>query len=841
MKRTTLGIAALLTVGLCSPALAQTGGNLPLTAVADGYNWIQPAEEYRIVVSSENAGKPLNLEVYSPGLNTGDYVGGQAKPGYYGDELYSKAQPFTTTFTLTGPGGKVFERPYGVVTEHTWERLLGSTLAAGTYTLRVNSSGLGKNAYALRVAQPFVLESSSFTVNARGQGDLLAARVRIGQEYLGKNLELLNYDGDGAGELELFALTPDGKRTQLLTSDNGRSVVTPFPITQELLGDWSLVVRILPTTRQESNAFTFRLSSGAGPVYANLPPFAPPSNIKLREPLIVEIVDPSGHPVPGSSYTISGGDPCEATALLPAGYAPVSGNVASGQGQVLSSTQVRSSGCTGRIRFVAQPTKGNLIVDTVAIVGDKRIVLEGVPVTVGGRTFPSPANVPLEAGNYPIIPSPLPDSSVEGKTGTVPQGGTGRVTLEYRPRATLEQTVLPSEVDYCGNTTVTVSAHTLFPYAFPVQLKTALPKGLTTTAPLEGSDTLSADKPLTRSFPAQACESGNVVSTLEPFKLTQTDPVKVRPPQGNLEVNTVAIIGNQRVPLRDIPVTVNGQTFKTPLSLSVAPGTYNVTPTPLPDSSVEPGSGVVVQGQTGRVTLEYRVQSNLEMLISPDTVEYCGPANVVVKADTAFPYPIPARLKLTLPRGITAPDSLEQSGDISSNTPQILQTVARVCSPGDLKATLEPYGLTVSGAAKLRAPAGLNYARSSANSAAGLTLTKKLERTQSGDGYTVNVLITADRALENVRLTDPLPATSSGSGSSPSVRGPVSLLVNPVEEAACVSVQAATRSGTPVRTEGNSLNLGRLNPGRYLLVYTVFTDLTPDQVVTDPTVRWDDR
>jgi hypothetical protein len=205
MNRTALGIAALLTVGLSSLAHAQTGGNLPLVAVADGYNWIQSAEEYRIVVTAANAGRPLNLEVYSPGLNTADYVGGKASAGYFGDELYSKAQPFSTTFTLTGPGGKVFERPYSTVPGHTWERLLGSTLAAGTYTLRVVSSGLGKNAYALRVAQPFVLESSSFTINARGEGDLLAARLRIGQEYLGKNLELLNYDGDGVGELELFA------------------------------------------------------------------------------------------------------------------------------------------------------------------------------------------------------------------------------------------------------------------------------------------------------------------------------------------------------------------------------------------------------------------------------------------------------------------------------------------------------------------------------------------------------------------------------------------------------------------------------------------------------------
>ena len=841
MNRTALGIAALLTVGLSSLAYAQTGGNLPLVAVADGYNWIQSAEEYRIVVTPANAGRPLNLEVYSPGLNTGDYVGGKAKAGYYGDELYSKAQPFSTTFTLTGPDGKVFERPYGTVQEHTWERLLGSTLAAGTYTLRVVSSGLGKNAYALRVAQPFVLESSSFTVNARGEGDLLAARLRIGQEYLGKNLELLNYDGDGAGELELFALTPDGKRVQLLASDNGRSVVTPFPITQALLGDWSLVVRILPSSKQESNAFTFRLSSGSDPIYANLPPFAPPTNIKLREPLTVEIVDTAGRPIPGSSYTISGGDPCEATAILPSGYAPVSASVPAGKGQVLSSTQVRSTGCTGRVRFVARPTQGNLIVETVAIVGDRRIPLTNIPVTFNGRAYPSPANVPLEAGSYPITPSQLPDSTVEPRTGTVPQGGTGRVVLEYRPLATLEQTVNPSEVDYCGPTTVTVSARTLFPYAFPVQLKTVLPRGITTTAPLEQTDTLSADNPAIRSFSAQACESGSVVSTLEPFKLTATDPVRVRPAQGNLEVNTVAIIGNQRVPLRDIPVTIGGQTYKTPVSISVIPGTYNVTPTPLPDSTVQPGSGTVVQGQTGRVTLEYRVQSNLELLLSPDIVDYCGPANVVVRADTAFPYPIPARLKLVLPRGITAPDALELSGDISSNTVQTLQTVAQVCSPGELRATLEPYGLVVSGAVKLRAPAGLTYARSSANKAAGLTLTKKLERTQGGDGYTVNVLLTVERALDNVRLTDPLPANSSGNSSSPSVRGPVSLLVNPVEEAACVSVQAATRAGTPVRTEGNALNLGRLNAGRYLLVYTVFTDLTPDQVVTDPSVLWDDR
>jgi hypothetical protein len=260
-----------------------------------------------------------------------------------------------------------------------------------------------------------------------------------------------------------------------------------------------------------------------------------------------------------------------------------------------------------------------------------------------------------------------------------------------------------------------------------------------------------------------------------------------------------------------------------------------VTPTPLPDSSVDPETGKVVLGKTTRVTLEYRVVGNLKLLITPDVAEYCGPVNLIATANTAFPYAVPMNLKLNLPKGITTSDPLELAGTVLGGKGRSLEVSAKVCEAGQISTALEPFALSTGGEVKVAPPTTLSLSKISQGQGADFRLTKKLERSSSG--YTVNLIITVDRPLESLRLSDPLPI----GGTTPAVRGPASILTAPNEDNNCISTQAATRTGTPVKVDGNILTLGRLAPGKYVIVYPLFTDLTPDQVVTDPDVIWEDK
>ncbi|WP_380088077.1 hypothetical protein [Deinococcus radiopugnans] len=237
-----------------------------------GEKWIQDVESYTIVVSPQDAGKPLGLELYSPTFNLADYVDGRRAAGYFGDELYKKNEPFDTTFTLVGPGGTVAERRYGQNREHTWDSLFAGGLGAGTYTLRVNSRGDGKNSYALRVASPFALETSDFTVNARSNTPepLLAARLNVLPDWVGKTVSILNYDIDGPKEAETFVIQPGNKRADLTPSDNGKTAVDRFTITPEMVGEWQIFIRVLPTTKQYSNSVRYSFRLGDQPVTARV-------------------------------------------------------------------------------------------------------------------------------------------------------------------------------------------------------------------------------------------------------------------------------------------------------------------------------------------------------------------------------------------------------------------------------------------------------------------------------------------------------------------------------------------------------------------------------------------
>jgi hypothetical protein len=525
-----LALCGLLT----SLAQAQTSGALPLASIGNGITWATQGEDVRIVVPA-GATAPVQLEVYSPHLNLNDYVNGRATTGYYGDEIYGRNLPFSTLFTLRdAQGTKLLERRYDTATRHVWEQLFSGRLPSGAYSLRVSSSGNGKNAFALRVNAPYVVQASQFTVNARGVlgTDLLAAKVNVPSDLVGKRLDLTNYDADGLTELELYAVSPDGLRRRLTSSENAGSATNSFEVTTALVGDWTILARIVSTTKQYSNAFNLRLRSGANPIYAALPAFTPPSDARILESPSVEVVDPQGRPIAGASYAIAGDDEYNVTPTLPAGYQPVSASVLEGGGSVISPTQVNIPPGASKVRFVARRIQGALEVTTVALIGSSRVPLTGIPFTVAGQTLKSPLTLPLNPGEYPVKATPLPGSTVRDATGVVVDNQTGKVVLEYRVSVNLKFEVTPNVVATCAQSLLTATASTDFPYEIPANLKLIVPTGMTSQAPLEATLTMSGAKPALISAPLRVCEGGPVKASLDPSGLVTEGAIRVLPPAG---------------------------------------------------------------------------------------------------------------------------------------------------------------------------------------------------------------------------------------------------------------------------------------------------------------------
>jgi hypothetical protein len=914
MKQTRFAPLLTLAVAitaLAAPALAQTGGNLPLVSV-NSAAWTQPAEEFRIVVPA-NA-PAMSLDIYSPGLNVSDYANGRALAGYFGDELYGKNIPFETTVTLSGPGGTILQKKYNFSQDHSWERLWATALAAGTYKLSISSVGNGKNAFGLRVNAPYQLQSSSFTVNARGgpNDNLLAARFVVGRDRLGKRLDILNYDGDGVGEMAIELVTPDGRRSPLITSDNGKSLTASLPITEALLGEWALYVRVLATTKQYSNSVLFRISSSGEPIFADVPIFF--SNSPVRGGVIVEVVDPAGRPIPGAGYSLVGDG---ASPNLPAGYGPVSAAVLEGQGRIISSTQVQLQPGSAKVRFVAKPLEGALQVETVLVVGSQRFALTGIPATVQitgqNQAQPSPFIRTLAPGDYLVQPTQLPDSTVEAKTGTVVANETRKVVLEYRPVARLKFDVLPSIVESCGPSIVNASAETDFPYPFPVTLTIKLPAGITSREALERTFDVVADKPALLRATVQACNSGSPSGLLTPFALTATEPITVRPTvqvevfdpnlrpipgasfrltgdservaspvlprgyapvsatvlegsgnvvsntearitvgparvrfiarpiQGSLMVETVAIVGSSRIVLEGVPATVAGQSPRTPFTLALAPGTYPVQPSQLPGSSVTSSAGTVVDGQVAKVVLEYRPTATLKLVVEPELVDGCGPVTITATAETVFPYAFPVDIALRLPDGITSTETTKRTLPVQAGQPAVLQISAQACRGGTPEATLTPFALMAQDPVRVRPQVEVEVLDPSLRPIAGasFTLTGETERTANPvlpRGYlpvSASVLQGQGNVISN---------TEARVTSGPAKVRFIARLVQgglSVETVAIVGDQRLVLTGIPATVAGQSprtpFNLP-LAPNRYDVTPTPLPDSTVEPgvgVVTD--------
>lgn len=578
MRLNSILIGSLI---LTSSALAQTGGTLPLVNVGDGFGWVTKGETYTFTILEEQKNLPINLEVFSPGLNLNDYVNGRATTGYYGDEIYGKDLPFASIITLTGPNGKVFERRYENTLAHTWERLISTPLPAGTYTLKVSSEGKGKNAYALRLGNGINLLSDQFSINARGKPDqyLLAAQLNVPDFMVGKEIQLHNYDGDGVADLELYADAPDGKRYRLTTSDNGKTAIDRFKVTEDLLGLWNIYARIPEKPSQYSNAFNLKLTVNNEPFNGIVPPFATPVGVKLTPTVTVEVVDTQGKPIPNASYTLTNNKDWCAVPVLPKSYIPVSSSIVEGKGNVQSNTSACVTDAPSKIRFVARLNEGKLRVNAVAVLGNNRIPLNSIPFQVTGSasgspiTARTPISLSLPPGSYTVVPTEIPGSSTGTETGVVVVEQENTVTLEYRVKTEVIVSTSPDVVDFCGNTSVNAIARTQFPYPIKSTLSVTLPQGITANVPTQTSGNLADGSPLTVSFVGKACANGDITGTLDISGLSTTNNVQVRP-------LSLVISGikeeNSHVRVKKA-LSFDGKAYNITLNLSVEKAVKNLT------------------------------------------------------------------------------------------------------------------------------------------------------------------------------------------------------------------------------------------------------------------------
>lgn len=577
--------AALLAAVSGGLAHAQSGGILPLVSV--GEKWPQEVESYIIRVSPQDAGKPLALEIYSPSFNLADYADGRRGAGYFGDELYNKQNTIETNFTLSGPNGVVVSRKYTMNREHTWESLYAGGLPAGTYTLKVNTDGDGKNSFALRTAAPFALETSDFTVNARDteQNALLAARIRVSQDWVGKTVGILNYDMDGPKEAESWVILPGNKRVNLTTSDNGKTATDNFKVTPDMVGDWQVFIRVLPTTKQYSNAIRYSFRLNGQPVTAIVGGFTPPENIKIQNQLLVDVVDPQGRPIPGATYGLVGDN--SVRPILPQGWVPVSSSIVEGKGNIVSPTEIRYTPGYNKLRFVARPPSGQLAVDSVAIYGIQRIPLTGIPFQVNGQTLTTPTTIPLAPGDYAVTATQIPGSTfAPPPAGHVADGSTGKVTIEYNVATEVTLVTAPDLLNACDVTQLTATAKTDFPYKLPARLKLNLPTGWSSDYPLELAGDFSAGQPLRLKTPVRVCRSDTAEAVLDPIDLHTTGQARVRAPGGaNVSRN---VQGGARASLaKDIQPAAQG--YQVTLTLTVDSTLENVRiGDPLPAGGNQP-------------------------------------------------------------------------------------------------------------------------------------------------------------------------------------------------------------------------------------------------------------
>ncbi len=179
---------------------------------------------------------------------------------------------------------------------------------------------------------------------------------------------------------------------------------------------------------------------------------------------------------------------------------------------------------------------------------------------------------------------------------------------------------------------------------------------------------------------------------------TDSVPLEILLPAfGTLNVNAVAVVCGQRVPLEVANYSLNGEAHKTGERLKFTPGNYVLQPAALEGASTQEVKVVVVANQVSNVTLEYNPK--LELNLDPVKLELkLGErANLTATVSTSFLYFLPFKLNLVLPNGLQTQDALNFEGKTRASEPAkftVSVRATKTISSGEIRANLESNCLT---------------------------------------------------------------------------------------------------------------------------------------------------
>ncbi len=479
---------------LTALAVAQTNSfevrsvALPLVSVGRDTGWGFD-DDYQLRVTG-NGSKPTVLEVYSPEVNRNDYGVNRKVDTYFGDELF-KDGDFSSSFILGDPRNPVAKKDFGLSDTHNLKRIFEGSLRPGSYPFSVVSNGPGKNSFSVRASGSVQFEASQFSVNLRGKPneDQLVAFVNMGKNAVGQVARLSNYDADGETEMQMSLILPDGTVKPLKISGDHALATTDISVTNENIGRWQIVARVLATSKQFSNSFGVKLQLEDQKLFASVPAFEAPE----VKSYTVEFVDLKGEPIENATYSVEGENTRVIQPFLPACYQLVKASVLDGTGTV-NGNQVSMTTAAGTIRFVAACT--SIKVHVVALLCNQQIPLGEVPINVNDVLSSSEQQIALAPGLITITPKTVADATTQSRQIKLRLGYQEDVTVTYH--VTPKISISPASTQLALNEPqeFVATASTAFPYPLSTTLEMLVPSVIMAKGETTVTGALSDQHPL---------------------------------------------------------------------------------------------------------------------------------------------------------------------------------------------------------------------------------------------------------------------------------------------------------------------------------------------------------
>ncbi|ADV68583.1 DUF11 domain-containing protein [Deinococcus maricopensis] len=307
---------------------------------------------------------------------------------------------------------------------------------------------------------------------------------------------------------------------------------------------------------------------------------------------------------------------------------------------------------TGTLRVDAELLLPGGAVPTVADVrvGDATLHVDGS------------ATQAVNAGTYPVRVAPVAGATVAASaaTVTVPRGGTGQVRVQVKPDVTLNVTADRQEVCVGDVVTFTATARTAYAGDLPVNLRLALPDGVTPTAESAAPTTVSAATPAVTRVEVRAQRPGplSANATLDPWAKQAAANVTVRADATTVQLRRAPL--SAAAPGSEVTVTLsatNTGSAPVPFALADAPAP-GLTP-------LEPTSftGTLAPGETRAFTYRARVSATTDVPLSATLrAEGCGAPQAVAGTLPVQAPPAPVAATPTpTPAARPAPDATRTS------------------------------------------------------------------------------------------------------------------------------------------------------------------------------------